>query len=101
MAEAERPPAWAVPLALLPCQVFGTYGAALGQAALRPLDAFGHGLPVLGPLLLTARRNRPVAVLAAVTAVTLLYHLCGYPVGPFFLALIAAVVAAMTGGPPG
>ncbi|GAA0937936.1 hypothetical protein GCM10009550_05140 [Actinocorallia libanotica] len=64
----------------------------------RALDLLGHGLLVLGPLMLPARRRRPVAVLVAVAAVTLLYHLCGYPVGPFFLALIAAVVAAMTGG---
>ncbi|GAA2737462.1 sensor histidine kinase [Actinocorallia aurantiaca] len=74
------------------------YGAALHQAASRDLDAFGYGLLALGPLILTARRSRPVEVLVAVAAVTLLYHVCGYPVGPFFLALIAAVVAAMSGG---
>ncbi|WP_157963842.1 sensor histidine kinase [Actinocorallia populi] len=92
-------PVWAAPPVILFCQIAGVHVIAPYFApAPRALDVLGYGLLVLGPLVLMGRRRWPVGVLVAVAAATLLYHLCGYPVGPFFLALIAAVLAAMTGG---
>lgn len=84
-----------VPLAAI--QVLGSMGAAHGQPGARPLDLLGVALLLAGPALLLLRR-RPAPVLVGVTAVTLSYALGGYPFGPFFLALIPAVFAAVVAG---
>lgn len=69
------------------------------QTGLRPLDAFGYGLLLMGPLLLTVRRIHPYAVFAASLAITLTYLLSGYGYGPIFVSLVVAFLTAGTHGP--
>lgn len=79
-------------------QVGGTTLAARHQADSRPLDVWGYLLLAAGPVALVVRNWRPVAVLAAVFAVTLGYTLLSYPGGPIWLALIVAFFTALITG---
>lgn len=78
--------------------VLGTIGAARDQPETRDLDVLGVALLLVGPVLLLARRQRPVEVLFAAQAAALAYWTIGYPHGPVFLALMVAVVNAMLEG---
>ena len=93
-------PVWAVPLFVGLLSIGGSLGANF-RAPHEPvthLDAFGLVLLVAGPALLLARRRHPVLVLAAVNVTTLLFMLRGYTLGPVFMTLAAAIVAAVTAG---
>jgi signal transduction histidine kinase len=79
-------------------QVLATYFAAQGQPDQRPLDVTAFVLLVVGPVALVARRRHVVAVLVVVLATTLLYFALGYPDGPAWLALVVALVTAVTEG---
>jgi signal transduction histidine kinase len=79
-------------------QVGGTTLAARHQADSRTLDVWGYLLLAAGPVALVVRNWRPVAVLAAVFAVTLGYTLLSYPGGPIWLALIVAFFTALITG---
>ena len=99
-----RLPVWAAPLVVLFAQVGGSTGAQ--HAAPQgpdpyfptPLDGFAYTLLVLGPVVLLARRRRPLATLLAVGAITLLYYLRAYAYGPAFLAAAVAMISAVTAG---
>ncbi|HEX6472842.1 MAG TPA: histidine kinase [Streptosporangiaceae bacterium] len=96
-------PVWAVPLFIALVQVVGSSGANWRanfhhHVPVHRLDGFGFLLLLAGPALLLARRRHPVPVLVAVNLTTLLFVLRGYPTGPAFLGLTAAVVAAVTAG---
>ncbi len=56
--------------------------------------SWGVVLPGVAGLLLAWRRERPVAVLVAVAALTLAYWLGGFPGGPVWLPLIVAFFSA-------
>jgi signal transduction histidine kinase len=76
----------------------GTFFASQGQPARRPFDV---GTAVLliaaaGPLAL--RRRHPVAVLAVVLGVVLVYQVIGYANGPIWLPLIVAYFTAVVRG---
>ncbi|MBC6464962.1 sensor histidine kinase [Actinomadura alba] len=62
------------------------------------LDLFAHLLLCAGPLILLARRRRPIVTLLAVSAITLLYYLRAYVYGPAFLSAAVAMTAAVTAG---
>jgi membrane-associated protein len=64
----------------------------------RPPDVLAYGLGVAGAAVLLARRRWPVAVLGATLAVSLAYHLVGYPAGPPNLAVLVAVYTAAAAG---
>jgi signal transduction histidine kinase len=93
-------PVWAVPLFVGLVSIGGSIGANF-RAPHEPvtrLDAFGLLLLAAGPALLLARRRHPVLVLCAVNVTTLLFMLRGYTLGPVFMTLAAAIVAAVTAG---
>jgi len=79
-------------------QVGLTHAAARHQPDRTALDAWAYLLLALGPAALYFRRRQPLAVLAFVFAVTLLYWLLGYPHGPSFAALIVAFVTVALRG---
>jgi signal transduction histidine kinase len=62
------------------------------------LDAFGYLLLVSAPTALLFRRRHPVPTLIVVSVVTLLFLLRGYTLGPVFLSLAVAIIAAITSG---
>ncbi|MGH3787047.1 MAG: sensor histidine kinase [Pseudonocardiaceae bacterium] len=76
----------------------GMHFAALDQPAARPLDALGIALLAIGPAALLVRRRWPVAVLATAVAAMVSYRGLDYPLGPFFLAGIVALVTAVARG---
>ena len=88
----------AVALGIGAVSLVGTHFAALGQPGMRPLDALGITLLLIGPAALLARRRWPVAVLATVTAAALTYRGLGYPIGPVYLASVVALVSAIALG---
>jgi signal transduction histidine kinase len=72
--------------------VIGTAGAALqADYPHRSPDALAFALVVAGPVLLLARRRRPVAVLLANVLLNVVYFAADYPYGPMPLALCVAV----------
>lgn len=75
-----------------------TYAAARHQSAHRPFDAGTVALVAGASGALALRRRYPVAVLAAVFGLVLLYNLLGYPGGPIWIALILAYLTAVVGG---
>ncbi|MDH6128197.1 sensor histidine kinase [Kitasatospora sp. GP82] len=79
-------------------QVAGTKGAAAHQSGRPGLDAFGYLLLLLGPALLLFRRRRPAVVAGAVSAVTVVYLIAGYPYGPVFLSPVVALFVAVQCG---
>jgi signal transduction histidine kinase len=87
-----------IALAVLAVQIGLTHAAARHQPDRTSLDAWAYILLALGPAALYFRRRQPLAVLAFVFAVTLLYWLLGYPHGPSFAALIVAFVTVALRG---
>jgi signal transduction histidine kinase len=85
-----------VPVAAI--QLAGTYGAWRDQAGtvVNPLTV---ALLLLGPACLLFRRRYPVATLAAVLAITVLYFALRYPLGPVFLSVVVALFNAVLLGP--
>jgi signal transduction histidine kinase len=79
-------------------QIVGTYFAARGQVGRLSLDPLAVALLAAGPLALAFRRQRPVAVLLAISGSTLLYLFLGYPYGPVFLSLVIGLFNAVTAG---
>jgi len=96
--DPDRRSRWAIvpPLAFI--QVVGTHFASDNQPDARMLDLYGYALLVLGPLLLAWRTRHPVAVLAGVFAVTVLYLGLEYPYGPVFLSYAVALFAVVVRG---
>ena len=73
-----------------------TAGTAIVGAA--DLDLLGYALLAVSGLALADRHRFPRITLLFVAAVTVTYHVLGYPFGPTYLALaIAATVAAKAG----
>src|SRR5262249_21153788 len=67
-----------------------TYFAAHHQPGHRPFDAGAVGLVIASAGALALRRRYPVAVLALVFGITLIYFVRGYADGPVWLPLIIA-----------
>ncbi|MGB9281830.1 MAG: hypothetical protein WCB57_17390, partial [Pseudonocardiaceae bacterium] len=76
----------------------GTHFAALHQPGMRPLDALGLALLLVGPTALLVRRRWPVAVLATAVAAMVIYRGLGYPLGPVYLASFVALISAVSLG---
>jgi signal transduction histidine kinase len=75
-----------------------TYLAARHQPGHRPVDAGAIALMVGAAGVLALRRRHPVAVLALVFGITLVYFTLGYADGPIWLALLIAYYTATTYG---
>jgi signal transduction histidine kinase len=88
-----------VVLPVLILQVGGMFLLA-GHAHMqrKGLDGLGVALLAASPLALAGRDRAPRLVLAAVLLLTGAYYLLGYPYGPAFIALIAALYAAVMRG---
>ena len=78
--------------------VIGTAFASRGQPDMRPLDALGIVLLLVGPAALGVRRVQPVAGLALAAVALVAYLGAGYPFGPVFLAPVVALSVAVTAG---
>ncbi|MCO5971735.1 sensor histidine kinase [Actinoallomurus soli] len=92
-------PVWVVPPIVGFIQVMGSTGADVHMRyQTGHLDALAYALLVAGPLALLARRRLPVVALAVVFAVTGCYVLRGYVLGPVFLSVVVAIVAAVGAG---
>jgi signal transduction histidine kinase len=78
--------------------VVGTYFAAQGQHAYRPVDAGAYALAVVAAGALVWRRRYPVQVMGVVFGATLGYFALGYPEGPVWLPLIIAYFTAAVRG---
>ncbi|GAA3210846.1 sensor histidine kinase [Actinocorallia longicatena] len=90
-------PGWMV---LVPVGVVvgvGSTGAARRHAGAE-LDLAGYGMLGIAVGVLALRRRWPVGVLAVVAVATSVYWLRGYVLGPSFLPLLVAVVAAVVAG---
>ncbi|MFE0628221.1 sensor histidine kinase [Streptomyces sp. NPDC058864] len=96
-AERPRHP-WVSSLVIAVIQLVGSTAAAHNAAGRVPLGHFGYALLLAGPVLLLWRNRAPVAVAAAVSAVTLAYVAAGYPYGPVFLSIVAAFFTAVAAG---
>jgi signal transduction histidine kinase len=92
-------PVFVVPLIVGFIQLMGSSGADANMRyqSLR-LDILAYALLVAGPVSLLFRRRFPAATLTTVMAIILLYLLRGYVLGPVFLSLVVAIVAAVTAG---
>src|SRR6516165_8798554 len=75
-----------------------TYFAAKHQLGHRPVDAGAIALLVAAAGVLAQRRRHPVAVLALVFGITLVYFVLGYAYGPIWLTLVIAYYTAVTSG---
>lgn len=93
-----RGPAWRSALLVAVFAQVGAGWAAHAQSGRVALDGFARLLLLLGPALLVARHRHPVAVVYAVSVVTLVYVGAGYPYGPVFLSLAVACFAAVVAG---
>ncbi len=91
-------PTIALPLAVGAFTVIGSTFASRGQPDMRPLDALGIALLLVGPAALGVRRWQPVAALAVAAAALVAYLGAGYPFGPVFLASVVALCVAVTAG---
>jgi signal transduction histidine kinase len=79
---------------LVGCTIANRYHPNVG----RPLDHLGYALLVAGPVALVPRRRFRVPVMVVVTAITTVYYLLDYPVGPYFLAAVVALLGAVRTG---
>jgi signal transduction histidine kinase len=79
-------------------EITGTHLASQWQPDRKQLGIVAFVLIAAGPLALIGHRRYPVAVLWAVSGVTLLYLLLGYPFGPVLLSVIVALYAAIRAG---
>ncbi|MDX2705581.1 sensor histidine kinase [Streptomyces sp. PA03-6a] len=89
---------WISSLIIAVVQVVGTTAAAHNAPGRVILGHLGYALLLAGPVLLLWRNLAPVAVAAAVSAVTLAYVAAGYPYGPVFLSIVAAYFTAVAAG---
>ncbi|NAZ86979.1 sensor histidine kinase [Kineococcus indalonis] len=95
--EVLRPPAWAQDALLALCvavvQVQGTVvrPAEVGPRPLGDLGNLGYALLVAGGLTLAVRRRRPAPVLAVTAACSLVYFGAGFPDGPGWIGVSAAL----------
>ncbi|WP_417373727.1 sensor histidine kinase [Glutamicibacter protophormiae] len=96
MSTRRRPPLAVLSVAIAVIQVVGTHFAALHQH--RALPAAALLLLLAGPALLLLRRRAPGPMVAAAAAVALGYLAAGFPMGPFALSLVLAVVLALVAG---
>jgi signal transduction histidine kinase len=92
------PPPIVLSGALAVVQIVGTVFAAHGQNERADLDVLAVCLLLAGPALLLFRRQHPVAVLAGVFAVTILYLSLDYPFGPLFLSAVVALFTTVNSG---
>jgi signal transduction histidine kinase len=76
----------------------GTYFASQRQPTHRPFDGGTVALIVVAAGALALRRRHPVAVLAVVFGITLVYNVLGYANGPMWLALVTAYITAVVRG---
>jgi signal transduction histidine kinase len=76
------------------------YGATHWHAATSVvrLDHLGYALLLAGPAALLARRRAPVPTLVAVLVISIVYHLRGYPFGPYLLAPFTAFASTVLAG---
>jgi signal transduction histidine kinase len=88
----------ALALALVGVQIVGSRFAAHGQPDLKALDAVAITLLAAGPVVLVGLRRHPALMVWGVHAITLLYLILGYPYGPIFLSMIAAIYIAVREG---
>lgn len=93
MSTRRRPPL-AVAIAVI--QVVGTHFAAMHLGLVLPLAAIA--LLLAGPALLLLRRSLPGPMAAASAGVALGYLASGFPMGPFALSLVIALVLALVAG---
>ena len=75
-----------------------TYFAAKHQLGHRSVDAGAIALVIGSAGVLAQRRRYPVAVLALVFGITLVYFVFGYAYGPIWLTLVIAYYTAVTSG---
>ncbi|MEU8079130.1 sensor histidine kinase [Catellatospora citrea] len=73
-------------------------GSRFGTAAPHPLDWFGYALLAGSAAAMWLARVHVYAALGAVTALSLTYVALGYPWGPFFLAFLFTLIAAVVLG---
>jgi signal transduction histidine kinase len=93
---ANRPrPLLFTPVLLAAIQVIGCTLAARGQPTATPLGALGYLLLVAGPAALLVRRPQPLLAAAVGLGAAVAYLAIGYPTGPFFLAALVALFAAV------
>ena len=91
-----RLPGWAqdvlLALFLTAMQVQGTVTRVHDNpgSVLRPLDALGYTLLVLGAAVVAVRRRWPAAVFATAALASLVYYTLDYPDGPGWLGLFVA-----------
>jgi membrane-associated protein len=85
-------------VALAVAALVGVGIAITEEAGARPPDVLAYGLGVAGAVALLARRRWPVAVLGATLALSLAYHLLGYPGGPPNLAVLVALYSTAAAG---
>jgi signal transduction histidine kinase len=100
--ELRRPAVWLVPLVVAAIQVAGsTRPRHRGGPDLHwvPLNWFGYLLLIAGPVALLLRTIYPYTVLLTVIAITMVYLVAGFRVGPVFASLIVAFLSAATVGP--
>jgi signal transduction histidine kinase len=79
-------------------QVGVTAGAAHNQPTARPYGPLAWALLVVSAAGLLVRRRWPVAALAVTAVPVWVYLALGFPGGPVFLAVIGALVTAITRG---
>jgi signal transduction histidine kinase len=79
-------------------QVGATAGAAHNQSGARPYGPLAWGLLILSAAGLLVRRQYPVAALVVTSVPVWVYVALGFPGGPVFLAMIGALVTAITSG---
>jgi signal transduction histidine kinase len=94
-------PAWVLPVLIAAIQVGGCALAELPLGTGLPVVAgpwlpelLGFALLILGSVALLGRHRRPLLTLTVALAATDAYLILGYPRGPYFLAAVAALVAA-------
>lgn len=74
-------------------------GGVIASRSSGGMAAFGYCLLVVGPLALLLRRTHPIIGYAIALAATFGYLVLDYPRGPFFLAALFALSAAVRRGP--
>ncbi len=91
-----RGPRLFLPIAAGAIQVIGCTLAARGQPQATPLDGLGYALLIAGPAALLLRRRWPLFALGITVAATTAYLIGDFPRGPFFIAAVIALFAAVS-----
>jgi signal transduction histidine kinase len=76
----------------------GRHRLGIAAHGARPLDLFALLLLAAAPLPLAWRLRRPTLSMVAVFAVSEVYLVIGYPVGPVWMAMIAAFISCLVRG---